>query len=79
MKIRWFTVAVCLISSPALAKQVTVVVNGHAVHLDVVVPAQPNPNLPTVVFESGLGAVGSRDWRRVVPLLPSDVRFVRYD
>jgi len=43
----------------AEAKEVTVRVNGRAVHLDVVSPEQMNPALPTLVFESGLGDAGT--------------------
>ena len=79
MNVVTFLIGALLLSSRALAKDVLVHVNGHAIHLDVGSPGQLNPGLPTIVFESGLGARGTRDWRRVVRVMPSDVRFVRYD
>ena len=79
MKTLFSLVGALLLSTSAAANDVAVHVDGHAVHLDVVLPARPHPTLPTIVFESGLGGAGTKDWRRVVPLLPSNQRFVRYD
>lgn len=79
VKIALFLSGVLLVSSAVRAKDVLVRVNGRAVHLDVVAPTAPNPQLPAVVFESGLGGAGTRDWRRVVPVMSPSARFVRYD
>jgi pimeloyl-ACP methyl ester carboxylesterase len=78
VKIGLFLIGVLLVSSAVRAEDLNVRVNGHIVHLDVVAPAV-NPKLPTVVFESGLGGTGTRDWRRVVPLMSPTTCFVRYD
>ncbi len=76
---RKFLFALLLVAARANAEDVIVRVNGHAVHLEVVTPAQPNVARATVVFESGLGETGTRTWQRVLPQLPSDTRHVRYD
>src|SRR6185436_15174630 len=54
-------------------------VNGRAVRLDIVSAASPNAMRPTIVFESGLGTTGTGDFAKVLPLLPRDLRAVRYD
>ena len=79
MKVMLPMALVLLAASAARAKEVTVEVNGHRVHLVVSEPARRNPALPTIVFESGLGDAGTQGWRRVIPLLAHDVRVVRYD
>src|SRR5687768_3811375 len=54
-------------------------VNGRSVRLDIVAPERPNATEPTIVFESGLGTPGTGDFARVLPLLPKNVRTIRYD
>ena len=49
---RTLLLGVLLLASPADAKDLTVRVNGHAVHLDVMPPQSTQPG-PAVVFESG--------------------------
>jgi pimeloyl-ACP methyl ester carboxylesterase len=71
--------ALLLLAASAHAEDLRVRVNGHEVHLDVASPARRNAARPTIVFESGLGTTGTRDWGRVLPLLPPDLRVVRYD
>lgn len=76
------TLAICLLLLLAVraeAKDVTVRVNGHGVHFDIVAPTTSADARPTIVFESGLGEVGTKTWTRVLPLLPHDLRLVRYD
>lgn len=69
-----------LLAAPAAdAKDMTVRVDGHSVHLDVVAPARPVAGRPTIVFESGLAEIGTQTFGLVVPLLPTDVGYVRYD
>jgi pimeloyl-ACP methyl ester carboxylesterase len=72
-------VALLIAAPPARGADVTVRVNGRAVHLDVHSPTSLDPTRPTVVFESGLGTVGTTEWTEVLPLLPATLRFVRYD
>jgi pimeloyl-ACP methyl ester carboxylesterase len=60
------------------AANVTVVVSGHAVHLDVRRPPRTNRG-PAIVFESGLGTAGTTDWTSVLPRLCGVERCVRYD
>jgi pimeloyl-ACP methyl ester carboxylesterase len=79
MKARATLLCLILVASAAHARDVTVRVNGHAIHLDVVTARQPNTALPTIVFESGLAEVGTRAWEHVVPLLAPDAGYVRYD
>jgi pimeloyl-ACP methyl ester carboxylesterase len=79
MTIRLVFLAVLLIGPPAHAKDVTVQVNGRSVRLDVSSPPRPNVTDPAVVFESGLGTAGTGDFAHVLPLLPQDLRTVRYD
>jgi pimeloyl-ACP methyl ester carboxylesterase len=79
MKIWLICVSALLLALTADAKDVTVRVNGRAVHLDVISPEQMNPALPTLVFESGLGDAGTEGWKRLRPLLPSNVQVVWYD
>jgi pimeloyl-ACP methyl ester carboxylesterase len=79
MTIRLVFLAVLLIGPPAHAKDVTVQVNGRSVRLDVSSPPRPSLTDPTVVFESGLGTAGTGDFAHVLPLLPQDLRTVRYD
>lgn len=71
--------ALLLIGPSAQAKGVTVKVNGHSVRLDIVTPARPNATDPTIVFESGLGTPGTGDFAKVLPLLPKNLRTIRYD
>ena len=59
MNIWLICVSALLLTMTAEAKEVTVRVNGRAVHLDVVSPEQMNPALATLVFESGLGDAGT--------------------
>jgi pimeloyl-ACP methyl ester carboxylesterase len=69
-----------LFIGPALqAKDVIVQVNGRPLRLDIAAPARPDATVPTIVFESGLGAPGTGDFARVLPLLPTDLRTIRYD
>lgn len=79
MRAAYLSIAALLLTSVAHAKDIIVRVSTHTVHLDVAAPARLNPKLPTVVFESGLGSIGTRDWRRVMPAMPASVRSVRYD
>jgi pimeloyl-ACP methyl ester carboxylesterase len=65
--------------SSAHAESRMVEVNGHRIHVDIIEPLRRNPALPTLVFESGLGDVGTDTWLRVIPLLPHVVRVIRYD
>ena len=71
-------VAVLLGSIDLEATNVTVAVSGHAVHVDVRRPPRTNGG-PAIVFESGLGTVGTTDWTSVVPRLCGVERCVRYD
>jgi pimeloyl-ACP methyl ester carboxylesterase len=71
--------ALLLIGPSAQAKDVTIEVNGRSVRLAIASPARPNATHPTIVFESGLGTPGTGDFARVVPLLPRDLRTIRYD
>jgi len=82
-------VPVLLLIGPFVqAKSVVVQVNGRSVRLDITSPPRFNsggrdPGVratrPTVVFESGLGTPGTLDFAKVLPLLPRDLRTVRYD
>src|SRR5258705_6078782 len=71
--------ALLLIGPSAQAKGITVQVNGRSVRLDIAAPARPNATDPTIVFESGLGTPGTGDFAHVLPLLPKDLRTIRYD
>ena len=71
-------VALLLVSLDVDAANVMVVVSGHGVHLDVRRPPRTNGG-PAIVFESGLGTVGTTDWTSVVPRLCGVERCVRYD
>jgi pimeloyl-ACP methyl ester carboxylesterase len=71
--------ALLLLAPRAHAEDVRIQVNGRDVHLDVASPARTNAAHPTIVFESGLGTAGTHDWARVLPLLPQDLRVIRYD
>jgi pimeloyl-ACP methyl ester carboxylesterase len=79
MNARLLLLALLLLAPSARAEDVRIQVNGRAVHLDVVSPARSNAAGPTIVFESGLGTAGTHDWARVLPLLPQDLRVIRYD
>jgi pimeloyl-ACP methyl ester carboxylesterase len=70
--------ALLLVSLDVDAANVTVVVSGHGVHLDVRRPLRTIGG-PAIVFESGLGTVGTTDWTSVVPRLCGVERCVRYD
>jgi pimeloyl-ACP methyl ester carboxylesterase len=71
--------ALLLMGPSAQAKDVIVQVNGRSVRLDIASPARPNATRPTIVFESGLGTPGTGDFAHVLPLLPKDLRTIRYD
>jgi pimeloyl-ACP methyl ester carboxylesterase len=79
MKARATLCSLILVASAAHAKDVTVRVGGHAVHLDLVTAPHPSTPLPTIVFESGLAEVGTTTWDHVVPLLAPESSYVRYD
>jgi pimeloyl-ACP methyl ester carboxylesterase len=79
MNTRSIILALLLMGPSAQAKDVTVQVNGRSVRLDITAPAPPNATDPTIVFESGLGTRGTGDFTRVLPLLPKELRTVRYD
>jgi pimeloyl-ACP methyl ester carboxylesterase len=79
MKATPIVLALLLVGLPAHAKGVIVEVNGRVVQLDIAAPARPNATNPTIVFESGLGTPGTRDFAHVLPLLPKDLRTIRYD
>src|SRR5438093_10118853 len=79
MNIWLICVSALLLTMTAEAKDVTVRLNGRAVHLDVVSSEQVNSALPTLVFESGLGDAGTEGWKRLRPLLPGNVQVVWYD
>jgi pimeloyl-ACP methyl ester carboxylesterase len=79
MNTKQLLLVLLLIGPAAQAKEVTVQVNGRSVRLDIASPARPNATRPTIVFESGLGTPGTGDFAKVLPLLPRDVRTVRYD
>ena len=64
--------AVLVLAPPARAEDLRVRVNGHDVHLDVVSATRRDAAQPTIVFESGLGTSGTRDWEHVLPLLPTN-------
>jgi pimeloyl-ACP methyl ester carboxylesterase len=72
-------VALLLVGPSVQAKDVKVQVNGRSVQLDITAPERLNPTDPTIVFESGLGTPGTGDFARVLPLLPKNLRTVRYD
>src|SRR5262245_34939693 len=79
MTTRLIFLALLLAGSSALAKEVTVQVNGHPVRLDIVSPARRSAMQPAIVFESGLGTAGTGDFEHVLPLLSKDPPAVRYD
>lgn len=79
MNTRLILLALLLIGPSAHAKDVTVQVGGRSVRLDIASPARPNATGPTIVFESGLGTPGTGDFAHVLPLLPRDLRTIRYD
>jgi pimeloyl-ACP methyl ester carboxylesterase len=72
-------IALLLFCPSAHAKEVTVQVKGRPVRLDISSPPRPDATAPTIVFESGLGTPGTGDFAHVLPLLPGDLRTVRYD
>jgi len=76
---RTILLGLLLVAMPTDPQDASVHVSGHAVHLDVVTPAHLSRARPTIVFESGLGEIGTKTWDRVLPLLPRDLRLVRYD
>jgi hypothetical protein len=67
MKATPIVLALLLVGLPAHAKGVIVEVNGRVVQLDIAAPARPNATNPTIVFESGLGTPGTRDFAHVLP------------
>lgn len=71
--------ALLLIGRSAQAKDVTIQVNGRSVRLAIASPTRPNATRSTIVFESGLGTAGTGDFAKVLPLLPKDLRAIRYD
>ena len=79
MNRRQILLAVLLIAPSIQAKEITLQVNGHSVRLDVASPTHRKAARATVVFESGLGTAGTGDFALVLPLLPKDIRSVRYD
>lgn len=79
MNAKPIVLALLLIGPSAQAKEVTVQVNGRSVQLDIAEPARPNATDPTIAFESGLGTPGTGDFAHVLPLLPKDLRTIRYD
>jgi pimeloyl-ACP methyl ester carboxylesterase len=79
MNTRLIVLALLLIGPSAHAKDVTVQVNGRSVRLDISSAPRPDATDPTIVFESGLGKPGTGDFAHVLPLLPKDLRTVRYD
>src|SRR5262245_13132321 len=79
MKTKWFFLALLLVVPSARAEERTAQVNGRSVRLDIISPARPNARRPTIVFASGLGVPGTRDFARVLPLLSKESRTIRYD
>lgn len=79
MNTRLIVLALLLIGPSIHAERVTVQVNGRTVRLDISSPPRPQATEPTIEFESGLGTPGTGDFALVLPLLPKDLRTVRYD
>jgi pimeloyl-ACP methyl ester carboxylesterase len=79
MKIWLMCLSAVLLAATALAKDVMVLVNGRAVHVDLVSPEQLNHALPALVFESGLGDAGTEGWATLRPLLPGNLQAFWYD
>src|SRR5437773_2232705 len=79
MNINSLLLTLLLVAPSVQAKDITIQVNGRSVRFDIASPARGKAMRPTIVFESGLGTSGTADFARVLPLLPKDLRVVRYD